>query len=96
MDLITKNVARGMIRTIGPLKIAGMADELIKGLIAEKQKIELLPGESDIIGIVFEIEGVAHFSQAAIVNMPDGTTAITRQITTTTINELLQMVLSNL
>lgn len=96
MDVITKNIARGFIKTIGPEKIGKMAGELINVVIAEKSKVELLPGEIDVVGIIYELNGIANFAQVAIRDNEAGETEISRYIYIKTINELLQSLLENI
>lgn len=96
MDYITKNLARGLISTMGPAKIAKMAEELLSELITAKKSEPLQEGETDIIGIIYEVDNVAHFAQAAIKDNEAGQVEITRYLSTNTINELLQTLLNNL
>jgi hypothetical protein len=90
MDLITKNLVRGVISTIGTAKIAKMAEQLLNELISVKKTIPLLEGETDIIGILYEVNGLAHFAQAAIKDNEAGQVVITRYISVNTLNELIQ------
>ena len=96
MDVITKNIARGFIATIGPEKIGNMATELMNGLIQQKKNIPLEPGEIDIVGLVYEINGVAHFAQIAIKDNEEGKTEITRYLSIDRINNLIQTLLENI
>ena len=96
MDLITKNIARMLISTMGPEKIGNMSAEMIAGLIDQKNKIELDEGEADVIGVIYEIDGQAHFAQVAIRDNEAGETILARFISVKTVNEMLSSLLSNI
>ena len=96
MDLITKNIARGLISTIGTEKIAKMSGEIITGLIGMKNEIPLQEGEDDVIGILYEIDGIAHFAQAVIIENQAGNTEIKRFISVKTVNEMLKSLFDNI
>ncbi len=96
MDVITKNIARTLIATIGTDKISKIVADLIKTLVEEKNKLPLQDGEADIIGIVYEADGVAHFAQAAIRETEAETTEITRYISVSTIPDMVTKLFQNI
>jgi hypothetical protein len=96
MDLISKNIARAFIKTIGTDKIANMAGTIINEVITQKKAIQLNPGEDDIIGIVYEKNGTAYFAQCIIHDNDEGVTEILRFEKVTPITELLQTLLNNI
>ena len=96
MDVITKNLMVGLIRTIGAEKISATVSSFINTLIEKKKEIPLLDGETDIIILVYEIKGIAYFSQAAIRENGDNKTEITRQINTSKITDLVEKTINEL
>jgi hypothetical protein len=96
MDVITKNIARGFIKTIGTDKIANMSGTIINEVIAQKKAIQLNTGEDDIIGIIYEKNGIAYFAQGIIHDNQEGTTEILRFENVRPITELLQILLNNI
>jgi len=96
MDVITKNIARGLIKSMGPEKIGEMAASLLTEITERKNIIPLQEGENDIVALVYSINGIAYFAQCGIKEMENGNTEICRFIEVTPITEMLQNMLQNI
>ncbi|MBV5346803.1 hypothetical protein JZU46_01075 [bacterium] len=91
---ITKNLVRGVIRTIGKEKISNAIDSIIKSFTAQKNS-QLLEGETDIVWLIFEKENEAYATQVSIIAR-DGETRLSRQIATHKISDLIKTGLEQL
>ena len=91
---ITKNLVRGVIRTIGKDKIAGGIDDLIKNFISAKNS-QLIEGETDIVWLIFERADEVYASQVSII-VSEGETRLSRQIATHKISDFIKKGLEQL
>lgn len=96
MNVITKNIARGLISTMGTAEINKMAVAFIDDVILKKNEIALDDSECDVIGIIYEINKTAYFAQAAIRENQEGETVIVRYLNVTKITDLLETLLENI
>lgn len=96
MDPITKNIARALIKSMGTDKIGEMAATLLTDVTERKKLIPLEKGETDIVALVYSINGVAYFATCAIKEMDNGNTEICRFVEVKPITELLQTMLENI
>ena len=95
-DSIKENIARAFIKTIGPKNIGKGANAIFEHLIKLKSDVPLQPGETDIIGIIYEINGIAHFAQCAIRDNEAGKVEITRYILVKPIPQLVELLINNM
>ncbi len=87
-----KTMVRSIVGMIGKDTIKEKADEFFKGLIAEKKEHPLLDGEVDIIGILYEHEGVPMYGIATI----DANDCMVRYIMAQPVGEFIVKSLENL
>lgn len=57
---------KAAITAIGAENIANNAREFLREIVDQKKKIPMLPGESDIVAVIYEHENTPYFSIAAI------------------------------
>ena len=96
LNPIAKNLARLMIKTLGPEKISEMVSSIFVEAIKGKQNIELLNDETDIIGIIYDYSGTATFATVAIRENEAGNSEITRYLSVSPILTIVKNLLSNI
>jgi hypothetical protein len=85
-----------IIRMIGTKRIAKLLYGIIKFAIEKKKEIPLLDGESDIAGIIYEVDNEAYFAQAAFRQNESGLQEVTRYLEITKLSDLPEKFLNNL
>ena len=91
---ITKNLVRGVIRTIGKEKISNSIDSIIKSFTNQKNS-QLLENETDIVWLIFEKENEIYATQVSII-VHEGETRLNRQIATHKVSDLIKTGLEQL
>ena len=86
---LTKNMLRGLIRTIGKDNISSGVDSLIKSFTSQKNN-SLLENETDIVWLIFEKENEVYATQVSLI-VGGGETRLNRQISTHKISDLVKI-----
>lgn len=66
MNLIQKNLALSALKVIGTDNIAKMISTIISTILEKKQSIPLEPGETKIVGMIYDQDEKMFFSTVAV------------------------------